>query len=127
MAGETLSAKIIPKGQCDVEMMRDLSALADILVDGDISVERTKISLPGVKDGGLTTAISVATLGLSAISTMITALSYWNSTRPKYKISVKSEDVSYELSNLSKAELRTVINSLKESTSNSAIIEILNG
>jgi len=127
MAGETLTAQIIPKGKCDVGMMRDLSALADILADEDISSEPNKVSLPGVKDGGLTAAISVATLGLSAISTLISALSYWSSTRPKYKISVKSGDVSYELTNLNKAELRNVINGLKENATNSAVIEILDG
>ncbi|MCK5027926.1 MAG: hypothetical protein KAS07_05900, partial [Candidatus Pacebacteria bacterium] len=110
---------------CDIDMMRDLSVLADTLSGEDISVETTKAILPGIKDSGLITVISIATLGLSAISTLISVLSYWNSTRPKYKISVKSGENFYELTNLNKSEIRTMINGVKENATNSALLEIL--
>jgi hypothetical protein len=55
--------------------------------------------MAGRKDGGLTLAISLIGLGLSAVGTIVSVLSFWLSTHPGYKIKVQRAGVEIAIEN----------------------------
>lgn len=74
----------------DAQDSLNLDLLANILsrdYDLPVSIERQTPEV-GVKDGGLTIAISLIGVGISAIGTIISALSYWKSQMPKYSATI---------------------------------------
>ena len=73
--------------------------------DYSYDVFADKISKARVKDGGLIIGLTIAGLGLSAISAIVSTLSYWLSRKPKYKISLVLGDKTYEISNLSEKRM----------------------
>lgn len=93
-----------------------LNVLADILEgDYDIQASRQKGELePGVKDAGLTTALTIIGLSLTSIGTLISALTYWKDQQTKYSVTVKRGDVSILLGNVSKEEIQAVVRSLEK-------------
>lgn len=74
----------------DAQDSSNLEQLAHILsYDYDLPVNKERQeSLAGVKDGGLTIAISIIGIGISAIGTIISALTYWKSQLPKYSVTM---------------------------------------
>jgi hypothetical protein len=68
----------------------NLEKLAHILsYDYDLPVSKEhQEPQTGVKDGGLTIAISLIGVGISAIGTIISALTYWKSQLPKYSVTM---------------------------------------
>jgi hypothetical protein len=112
-AQRVMAVDIVPGDTADVAMMRDLSELADDLQAADLSVETRTADVKGVKDGGLTVAIALASLTLSAISTLVTVLSYWTSRKPDYSVTLKSRGATFQLSGLDKNGVRDVVAKLK--------------
>ena len=111
-----MTVDIVSGDTADVAMMRDLSELADDLQAADLSVEtRTAdaADVKGVKDGGLTVAIALASLTLSAISTLVTVLSHWTSRKPDYSVTLESRGATFQLSGLDKNGVRDVVGKLK--------------
>ena len=108
-----MAVDIVPDDTADVAMMRDLSELADDLQAADLSVETRTADVKGVKDGGLTVAIALASLTLSAISTLVTVLSYWTSRKPDYSVTLESRGATFQLSGLDKNGVRDVVAKLK--------------
>ena len=112
-AQRVMAVDIVPDDTADVAMMRDLSELADDLQAADLSVETRTADVKGVKDGGLTVAIALASLTLSAISTLVTVLSYWTSRKPDYSVTLESRGATFQLSGLDKNGVRDVVAKLK--------------
>lgn len=101
-----MDVRIAFVGQPTDETSYAFDELAAVLSDEGLS-NRKEQSIPqaGRKDGGLTLVIALAGLGVSAIGTLITVLSYWKSTRPKYRISVSRGAVTIEVENLDAAQI----------------------
>jgi hypothetical protein len=118
----TMSVDILTTGTCDLDMMRDLNDLASELQNADLSVETASAEVPGVKDGGLTIAIALTGLVLSSISTLVTVLSYWNSKKPKYAVTLKSQGTTFNLTSLDKNEIRNVVQKIKAGDSPGDIV-----
>ena len=103
-----------------------LDQLADILQqDYDLPVQTVrKNSADGVKDGGLTIALSIIGISISAIGTIISALSYWKSQQPDYSISVKSGNKTITVDNVHPGNLPEMVSSLEEAFSSDTEIVI---
>lgn len=67
----------------------------------------------GSKDGGIAIAIAVIGLGVSAISTFISILTYWQSKHEKYSLSVTRGNVTFTADNLSQEQLRNLVSLLE--------------
>ena len=92
----------------------DLNDLQDGLSDSQIMSERViKPSPSGVKDGGITLALAIAGLALSAVGTFVSAIALWGSKR-NYSISFKCGDTSFSANNLSAKEAATIAQALKD-------------
>lgn len=117
-----VTVQIVAHGTCDVAKMRDLAELADQLVRADLPASATTVAVPGVKDEGLVTAISLAGLVLSSVSTVVSVLVYWASTKPQYRVTLETDAATYELSNLDKQEVRTVIQELEAGSSAANVV-----
>jgi len=93
------------------EESNHLLALATIIErDYDISVQRNKQeSGPSVKDGGLTIALTIANLAITAVGTLISVLSYWRSRNPKYSITLKRDRYTCTIDNLEPQKIEEVI------------------
>lgn len=112
-ASRTLAIEIAPSCVPDLEMMRDLGALDQALREADVNTAATHATLPGVKNLDLTTVIAVSSLALSAVSTLVTVLSYWSSQRPKYTVTLKSNAAIHTLAGLDKHGIANVIRELE--------------
>lgn len=53
-----------------------------------------------MKDGGLAIGISIVSVMISAISTLISVLSFWKMRHPKYSITISSGDKTYSIENI---------------------------
>jgi hypothetical protein len=73
-----------------------------------VEVERDKAQ-SGVRDGGLAIGIAIASLGLAAIQTLISALQYWESQEPKYELSMNTGNQTFLIKNLSKKQIEREI------------------
>jgi hypothetical protein len=91
-------------------------------VRADLPAAATTVAVPGVKDDGLVTAISLAGLVLSSVSTVVSVLVYWASTKPQYRVTLEADAATYELSNLDKQEVRTVIQELEAGSSAANVV-----
>jgi len=93
-----------------------LNNLAELIEkEADIPVELEKDSpKEGNKDGGLTIALSITGLALSAVATFVSVLSYWKSQQPRCSVSITCGDITIELDNISPAQLQAVIKKLEE-------------
>ncbi len=91
----------------------ELNALHQRLIAGELNVKSERTApLQGEKDGGLTVALSIVGLAVSGVATLISVLSYWNSTRPNYSLTVNQGDVSTSVGNLSAKELQKTVEAL---------------
>lgn len=107
-----MNANIKFKNQVTEENAFDLNQLADLIEsDYGLAVERQQGgSESGVKDGGLVIGL---TLALSAISTLVSVLAYWQSTRSKYSVTVSRGDVTYTIDNLPPDQLENIASKLE--------------
>ena len=91
-----------------------LNELRDSLNESSIYAEsEIETTQSGVKDGGLTLGLAIAGLALSAIGTLVSAISLWGSKR-NYSISLKSGDTTFAANNLSAKEARTIAEAIKD-------------
>lgn len=93
-----------------------LNNLAELIEkQADIPVQLEKDSpKEGNKDGGLTIALSITGLALSAVATLVSVLSYWKSQQPNYSVSIECGNTTIKLNNVSSDELQAVIKKLEE-------------
>jgi len=95
-----MDVKIKMEVEPDPVSSADLGSLGDLLTSelGRPTVSAKADPEVGIKDGGLTIALTLVGLALSAISTTITVINYWKSTRPRYTVSVATtRDISIAL------------------------------
>lgn len=105
---------IVPAGPVDIELMHDLGQLTEELAAADLTVNRATAQVPGVKDGGLTVAISLAGLVVSSVSTAVSILTYWSSRKPRYTVTIEAGQATLQASALNKADVQALLSSLRE-------------
>lgn len=100
----------------------NLEKLAHILShDYDLSVNNERQEpLAGVKDGGLTIAISLIGVGISAIGTVISALTYWRSQLPKYSVTITDGEKTITIDTAEPDKLPEMISRIEREISSSA-------
>ena len=81
------------------------------LLDKGLANSASRATLPGSKTD-LTLAISIVGLALSSVSTLVSVLSFWQSTRPQYRVTIKRGDATYQVSNLDREQVREISESL---------------
>ena len=107
-------------GSVDEQASRDLEELAEKLAESGVAVERTTLSISGVKDV-LTIGISIASLTVSSISTLIAVVNFWkNQRKTKYRLKLDTGAGLLALGGLDDSDLS---NALKSEKSVSLIIE----
>lgn len=72
-------------------------------------------------DGGLSIALSVAGLAISALGTFLSVLSYWKMKWPKYKITFRQDDISMAIENFSASQQISLITDLTKQESSADI------
>ncbi|MCI5115766.1 MAG: hypothetical protein D3921_12435 [Candidatus Electrothrix sp. AW1] len=99
-----------------------LKNLAELIEkEADIAVQLQKGSpKEGNKDGGLTIALSITGLALSAVATLFSVLTYWRSQQPNYSVSIECGNTTIKLDNLSSDEFQAVIKKLEEENRSSS-------
>ena len=117
------------RGNVTEEDSYHLNQLANLVEkDCDLPVQMNKKDLQkGVKDGGLTIGLAIASLGLSAIGTLISVLSYWRSQQPKYSITVTRGDAQFVIDNMNQKQLQSVISQLEVKHSSASISVLVSG
>lgn len=94
--------------------------------EADIAVQLEKNSpKEGSKDGGLTIALSIIGLALSAVATLVSVFSYWKSQQPNYSVSIECGNTTIELNNVSFDELQAVIKKLEKQNHSSDLTVLL--
>ena len=105
---------VVFEGDPSTEDSIALKELGESLAESDISTEsdihKNKI---GVKDGGLTLALTIAGLALSAVGTLVSAISLWGSKR-NYSISFQIGEATFAANNLSAKETLTIAQAIKD-------------
>ncbi|MGL5836672.1 MAG: hypothetical protein ACRC1Z_26100 [Waterburya sp.] len=95
----------------DSDNLEELANLIQEECDVSLEIERNK-SEPGVKDGGIAIAISIASLTLSLVQTLIQILQYWESKQKTYSISITDKNLfgskTILLKNLSSKEIQLI-------------------
>lgn len=86
----------------------------------DVVVQQKRDSVrSGVKDGGLVIALTIAGLAISTISTLFTALSYWQtrqqSKKVKYSVAFIIGDKIFQVENLTPEQVQSEIEKLQVS------------
>jgi hypothetical protein len=89
------------------ELLESLEGV-DISVKPDI--DQTKV---GVKDGGLMIGLTIAALAVSAIGTLVSAISLWGSKR-NYSITFKTGEATFGANNLSAKETLAIAQVIKD-------------
>jgi hypothetical protein len=115
------------RGVVGVEDATQLDALTEALADADLSPDATKLVAPGIKDGGLTIGIALAGVGLSTVSTVISALNFWLSTRPKYSAEIKRGGTTFKMTGLDQRELLELSAALSDEGENLPLSVTLSG
>jgi len=92
-----------------------LTRLANLIEkDCDTSIQINKIDTKnGLKNGGLATGLTILGLGISAIGTFISVLSYWKSERPKYGVSINYNSIKLSMDNIQLHEIKKMISILE--------------
>lgn len=105
------------EGNVTAEDSYELQKLADGLND-DLQERVLLKKSPaerGVRDGGLVIGIAIATLAVSSIGTLFTVLSYWNSNRPTYTVTLSSGRIKVTFGNLGPKGIQEIIRKFKAS------------
>lgn len=84
--------------------------------------EKYKQNSQGIKDGGLVIALTIVGLAFSAVSTLITVLSYWDARQQeeqiRYSVSIVVGNKTFKLENLRPEQVETELASLNKSEYN---------
>lgn len=110
-----MQIKIDFDGEDTTETSSDLKYLKEIMEqDCPVSIsEEKQAAIPGDKDSGLMTGMTIAGFAFGAIQTAITVLQYWQSQRPKYKILIQFRNERYILDNASKEEVNKIVDAIR--------------
>jgi hypothetical protein len=101
-------------GELNTQDSFALNELRESLEESKISVEtENDQKKTGVKDGGLTLALTIAGLALSAVGTLVSAISLWGSKK-NYSITFKTGDATFAANNLSAKETLTIAQAIKD-------------
>lgn len=106
---------LIPRGTVSSEFSAAIDQLRDELAQADIQSQRACIKIHGAKDGGLTIGLTIVGLALSGITTLLSCLSFWKSTRPDFTITVQRGDATITVKNLDQKEAKRLALELTES------------
>ncbi len=98
----------------DSDAIIDLNNL--IKSETNITSELVKKEILDSK-GDLSVAIDIISLLLTSVSTFITVLEYWNNKYPKYSLTVKVGEATFNKENLSKQEFEDEIKKAREDSS----------
>lgn len=74
--------------------------------------------------GGLVLGIEIAKFILSGVTTLLALLLYWKSQHPKYSITLKRNDYTVKIENLTTGKIKDVINKI-ESHKSSSNLEVI--
>lgn len=120
-----LNVNILFKGLPEVGKSMCLEEISNMLAqEFDIPVKNiSKDADVGVKDGGLTVALSLTGITLSAICTILTALSYWRSKKSNYSVSVFLDNKTITIDNINPKDIDNKLSELEYI--NSSKIEII--
>lgn len=66
----------------------------------------------GERNEGLVVGIAIANLALTSISTLIGILAFWQSSQPKYSVSITKGNTTYQVDNISERKLDEIIDKL---------------
>lgn len=110
----------------DAQDSSNLEQLAHIFShDYDLPVNKERQEpLAGVKDGGLTIAVSLIGVGISAIGTVISALAYWKSQLPKYSVTMMIGEKTITIDTTEPDKLPEMISKIERDISSEAKILI---
>lgn len=89
--------------EVDAYDLKQLASEIENECDLTLSLESEKIGT-GQKDGGLTIGIAIASIGLTALQTLISFLQYWDSRQPKYSMSITLENDTFLIDNIPKIQ-----------------------
>jgi hypothetical protein len=102
----------------DSYALLELAALLESECDVVVQQKRDLVK-SGVKDGGLVIALTIAGLALSTISTLFTALSYWQtrqqSKQVKYSVAFIIGNKIVQIENLTPEQVQSEIEKLQVS------------
>jgi len=99
-----------------------LSQLAELIEkDTGLSVQRNEAETQKGVKADLVTGLAIASLALSSVGTLITVLTFFESQRPKYSISVTHEDAEVSIENIKRDEVQSLVSKLNLEKSSSDI------
>jgi len=100
-----------------VEKAYELDQLADLLeLEFDLPVSKEESdAVAGRKDAGLTIALTLIGLGLTAVDTIVSALAYWKSDKPRYSITITDGRRTFAVENLSEDRATELVDSMLSS------------
>ena len=109
------------QGKLNQTASQDLRSLHDYLRNADVPAELAVMSMPKVKEA-LVIGLAVASLAVTSIGVIISALSLWQSERPGYSVTIHSGELNYELSNLDKKQALEITKKLEKPAHRESLI-----
>lgn len=106
-----------PRLEDSLALRELLESLAECDIASKPEIDPAKV---GVKDGGLMVGLTIAALAVSAIGTVISAISLWGSKR-NYSISFESGGATFAANNLNAKETMTIAHALRDKALSSDI------
>jgi hypothetical protein len=105
----------------DAEDSLNLEQLAHMLSqDYDLPANKEyQEPVAGEKDSGLIIAVSLIGVGISAIGTIISALSYWKSQVPKYSVTITTGEKTITLDTIKPDKLPEMISRIERDAASS--------
>jgi hypothetical protein len=101
-----MNLRVILEGEVSPHDAAELAELAAEMRLAGISVAEVKSpSQPGTKDGGLVIALAAGGLTVALVRTGIAIVAYWQSSRPKFSLSLTQDGVGVTVGNLSAKQL----------------------
>lgn len=101
----------------------ELNSLVDLIQnEADLAVTREEEPAPaGSKDPLILTAIAIAGLALTGVTTVVSVLQYWQSQQSKYSITIKRGNASFQASGIKPKQLDAALAQLDSAASNSTV------
>jgi len=116
-----MNMRIAFEGLVPPEDSIELGILAEDLRREELPVTKEEGPVPrGQKDTTLIVALVVA--GLAGLRTLLSVVSMWQSSRPKYSVSVTRGGVSFSIGNLSAKQLEQVAAQLHAQQESSDVV-----